>query len=102
MGLIESFFTSIQTWFGFVGSCVVGPNATCRPFLGFLALAIAAGAALLLVARAYRKMHGDDEQRAENRRERLRQLQAQERVRRAVAAHVAPRQVAHRGWRLPA
>ena len=102
MGLIEAFFGTIAKWFGFVGSCVVGPTAACIPFIAFFALAIAAGAALWLIARAYRRLQGDDEQRTEERRERLNQLRMQQRVRRAIAAHVAPRQVPHRGWRLPA
>ena len=102
MGFIEALFGTIAKWFGFVGSCVVGPNAACVPFLAFLALALAAGAALWLIARAYRRLEGDDEQRAEERRERLEQLRMQQRVRQTIAARVAPRQVPHRGWRMPA
>jgi membrane protein implicated in regulation of membrane protease activity len=105
MGILESIFSTIYTWFGFVGACVVGPNATCRPFLAFLALAIASGAALLLVTRAYRALQGHDEASDEfgaERHERVRHLRAQQQVRRAVTARVAPRQVPHRSWRLPA
>ena len=102
MGFIEGFLGTIAKWFGFVGSCVVGPNAACIPFIAFFALAIAAAAALWLIARAYRKLGGDDEQAAEERRARMEQLRMQERVRRAIAEHVAPRRVTHRGWRLPA
>jgi membrane protein implicated in regulation of membrane protease activity len=102
MGIIQGFFGAILKWFGFVGACVVGPNATCVPFLAFLALAAAAGAALWLVMRAYRRLQGDDEQRVQERAERLRQLRTQQRIQRSIAAHVAPRQVAHRGWRMPA
>ena len=102
MGFIEALFGTIAKWFGFVGSCVVGPNAACIPFMAFLALAIAAAAALWLIARAYRRLGGEDEQHAEERRARTEQLRTQQRVRRAIAEHVAPRRVAHRGWRLPA
>jgi membrane protein implicated in regulation of membrane protease activity len=102
MGFIESVFGTIGTWFGFVGSCVVGPNATCRPFLAFVALAVAAVMALLLVLRAYRAVRGEDDRRVEERAARLRELRTQQRVRHAVAAHVAPRRSVHRGWRMPA
>ena len=102
MELISAFFGTIAKWFGFVGACVVGPSAACVPFIAFFALAVASGATLWLIARAYARMRGEDEQRAEERRERQRQLRNQERVRRAVAAHAAPRQVSHRGWRMPA
>ena len=47
-------FTSIGTWFGYVGACAVSPDATCRPLLAFLALGAAAAAALALVFIAYR------------------------------------------------
>jgi membrane protein implicated in regulation of membrane protease activity len=105
MGIIESFFTTVFTWFGFVGACVAGPNATCRPLLAFLAIAVASGAALVLVTRAFRALQRPDEaseRGAEKSRERVRQMRTQQQVRSAVAAHVAPRQVTHRGWRLPA
>ena len=102
MELIGAFFGGIANWFGFVGACVVGPSGACVPFIAFVALAIAAAGALWLIARAYRSLQGDAEASAEERRERLRQLRNQQRVRSAVEAHVAPRQVSHRGWRMPA
>jgi hypothetical protein len=70
--------------------------------MAFFALALAAGAALWLIARAYRRLQGEDEALAEGRREHAEQLRVQQRIRRSVAARVEPRQVAHRGWRLPA
>jgi hypothetical protein len=54
MGLIESFFLVIGKWFGYVGACMFVPDATCRPFLAFVALGAAACAALTLVVMAYR------------------------------------------------
>ena len=102
MDVIVNFFGTIGAWFGFVGSCVAGPSATCIPFIAFFALAVASGAALWLIARAYARLHDEDEQRAEERRERLRKLRTQQRLQRAIAAHVAPRRVTHRGWRMPA
>ena len=102
MELIHSFFGALARWLGFVGSCTIGPNATCVPFLAFFALALAAGAALWLILRAYRRLQGDDEERAEERRARAEQLRVQRRIRQSVAAHVEPRPVAHRGWRMPA
>jgi hypothetical protein len=53
MGVLESIFFLIGRWFGYVGACVVAPDATCRPFLAFVALAVAASAALTLVVLAY-------------------------------------------------
>jgi hypothetical protein len=54
MGIIESFFLVIGKWFGYVGACMFVPDATCRPFLAFVALGAAACAALTLVVMAYR------------------------------------------------
>jgi hypothetical protein len=54
MGFIESFFAVIGKWFGYVGACMLVPDATCRPFLAFVALGAAACAALTLVLLAYR------------------------------------------------
>jgi membrane protein implicated in regulation of membrane protease activity len=102
MGFIETVIGTIGTWFGFVGSCVVGPNATCRPFLAFVALAVASVVALLLVLRAYRATQGESDRQTEARAARLRERRTQQRVREAVAAHVAPRRSVHRGWRMPA
>ena len=102
MEFIGALFGMIATWFGFVGACVVGPSAACVPFIAFFALAIAAAGGLWLIARAYRNLQGEAEASAEERRERLRHLRNQQRVRSAVEAHVAPRRVSHRGWRMPA
>jgi 7-keto-8-aminopelargonate synthetase-like enzyme len=102
MSFIQSLFGTIGTWFGFVGSCVAGPSATCRPFLAFVALAVASVVALLLVLRAYRALRGEDDRHVEERAARLRELRTQQRMRHAVAAHVAPRRSVHRGWRMPA
>ena len=54
MGAVESLSLLIGKWFGFVGACMFVPDATCRPFLAFVALAAAACAALALVVMAYR------------------------------------------------
>jgi len=54
MGAIESLSLLVGKWFGFVGACMLVPDATCRPFLAFVALAAAACAALTLVVMAYR------------------------------------------------
>ena len=103
MNAIYSFFSTIGTWFGYVGSCAVGAEMTCRPFLAFVVLTIASGAALALVMRAYRALRPEQERReAEERRARARERETQERIRRKIAAQVAPRSAAHRGWRMPA
>ena len=54
MGVIESIFFLVGRWFGYVGACMLTPDATCRPFLAFIALGAAASAALTLVIIAYR------------------------------------------------
>ena len=103
MNAIYSFFSTIGTWFGYVGSCAIGAEATCRPFLAFVVLTIASGAALALVMRAYRALRPEEERReAEERRARAREREMQERIRRKIAARVAPRSAPHRGWRMPA
>ncbi|HEV7802967.1 MAG TPA: hypothetical protein VGP15_17970 [Burkholderiales bacterium] len=103
MTILGSLFSTIGTWFGFVGSCVAGADATCRPFLAFVALAIVSGSALVLVVRAYKALQPEAERReAEERRTRLREQQMQQRVRRSLSAKVAPRSTGHRGWRMPA
>jgi hypothetical protein len=102
MGVIESLFGAIARWFGFVGACVAGPDATCVPFAAFLALAIAAAAGLWLIVRAYSRLQADEASHAQARRKRLERERAEERIRRTVATRVEPRQTAHRGWRMPA
>ena len=54
MSIIESFSLVIGKWVGYVGACMFVPDATCRPFLAFVALGVAASAALTLVVMAYR------------------------------------------------
>lgn len=82
-------FAVIGTWFGYVGSCLVAPEATCRPFLAFILLGAAASAALTLVILAYRSAHTRESAAIEERRTTVRTAQTQERVRRAVAARSA-------------
>ena len=62
MTAINAFFDFVLTWFGFVGSCVASPSGACVPFLAFLALGVAAAAALTLILLAYRSAlnaHGE-------------------------------------------
>ena len=81
-----SIIHSIGTWFGYVGSCVATPDATCRPFLAFVALAVAATTALVLLVLAYnRKDSPVTTAEVEDRRTRLRTLELQDRVRRTLA-----------------
>ncbi|HYC46928.1 MAG TPA: hypothetical protein VED01_15740 [Burkholderiales bacterium] len=77
----------IATWFGYTGSCVFSPDATCRPFLAFVALGAAATVALVLVVLAYRRAQEREVSETEERRARARTLQTQERIRRAVVPH---------------
>jgi len=58
MDIVESLFTYTGTWFGYVSACAVAPDATCRPFLAFIALGAAASVALTLVLLAYRSAYG--------------------------------------------
>ena len=78
-------FSSIGTWFGYVGACAVAPDATCRPFLAFLALGAAAAAALTLILLAYRKANAGEIADLEERRLRKRNLELQARVHRTLA-----------------
>ena len=65
----------IGTWFGYVGMCLVAPDATCRPFLAFLALGAAAAVALTLVLLAYKAaQERETAQVDERRRARSREL----------------------------
>ena len=83
---MESLFTFIGRWFVYVGSCLGAPDATCRPFLAFVLLGAAASAALTLVVMAYRSAQAREAVEIEERRARVRTIETQERVRRAVAA----------------
>lgn len=85
MGAVESLSTLIGTWFGYVGACVAAPEATCRPFLAFLALGTAAVAALALVLMAYRAARRREMTEIEEQRAHTHGLEVQERVRRALA-----------------
>ena len=83
---MESFSTFVGTWFGYVTSCAVSPDATCRPFLAFIALGAAAAAALTLAILAYRSAQSREKSEIEERRTRARTIEMKERVRRAVGA----------------
>jgi hypothetical protein len=85
------FFQAIGTWFGYVGSCVIAPDATCRPFLAFLALGVAATAALTLVIIAYRSRYARESAPVEERRTPLRTREMQERARGIRGQSVAPK-----------
>jgi Flp pilus assembly protein protease CpaA len=76
----------IGTWFSYVGSCLVAPDATCRPFLAFILMGAAASAALTLVLMAYRSAQAREAAEIEERRAISRTAETQERVRRAIAA----------------
>ena len=86
MSIIESFFSVVGTWFGYVGSCVASPDASCRPFLAFVVLAAASAAALALVLLAYQALKRDASHEMEEQRAQARALAAQERIRRTVVA----------------
>ena len=96
------FFAFIGTWFGYVGSCVVSPDATCRPFLAFVALGAAAAAALTLVLMSYRNALTRELADIEERRSRDRGLEMQERVRRSLAQNAAVKPLMHRRLRAAA
>ena len=49
-------FDLAGTWFGYVGSCVASPLPACRPFLAFLALAIASAVSLALLVGIMREI----------------------------------------------
>jgi glutamine synthetase len=84
MGIIESFVLLIGRWFGYVGACMFAPDATCRPFLAFVALAAAACAALTLVLMAYRAAQQRDSATAEPQGSRMEPVMPQ-RVQRAAS-----------------
>ena len=81
-------FKFIATWFGYVGSCVFSPDATCGPFVAFFALGAAATVGLVLVVMAYRRAQvgetAEETAEVEEQRERAHVLQVRERIRRAV------------------
>lgn len=82
-------FDFIGTWFGYVGACVVAPDATCRPLLAFVALGAAAGAALTLVLLAYRNAYARARAEIEERRALSRTAEVQERLQRSLADRAA-------------
>jgi hypothetical protein len=98
MSVIESFFFLIAKWFGYVGACIATPDATCRPFLAFLALGAASCAALTLVLMAYRAARARDDfgiaakaidSQAPRERARAPEFQPQPRARRAPTSGTA-------------
>ena len=88
-------FSFIATWFGYVGACVVSPDATCRPFLAFLALGAAAATALTLVLIAYRNAQAREMAQIEDRRAATRGIEISDRVRRALADRAAAKPTLH-------
>ena len=99
---IESLFTSVATWFGFVGSCVAGGGPACRPFLAFVALAAAAGAALALLLMAWRAFQQEQLQSPEDLRAHRHDPIVRVRTRGSAAAISATQTVQSRGWELTA
>ena len=92
MGVVESVFTVIGTWFGYVGACFVAPDATCRPFLAFLALCAAASAALTLVLMANRAENGRETTHLGQDKAATLNAEVQERPRATIAARQTPAQ----------
>ena len=82
-------FADIGSWFGFVGACVANAEATCRPFLAFMALLAASGAALTLLLIAFRQRQLADSADTESDLARRRELEMKERLRRTIAARRA-------------
>ena len=82
-------FHLIGTWFGYVGSCVASPDATCRPLMAFIALGAAAGAALTLVLLAYANVQRRESAENEDARTHARVSEARGRVRRSLAERAA-------------
>jgi hypothetical protein len=89
------FFTTIGTWFGYVGTCAVSADATCRPLLAFLALGAAAAAALALVVIAYRTGAAREEVALDAERSAPGPLR-EERMRLSLAAQAAAKRPPHR------
>jgi hypothetical protein len=87
----------IGTWFGYVGACFVAPDATCRPFLAFIALGVAAAAALTLLVIAYRKGYARDAAKVEERRTLERMREMQDRVHRTLAGQPVVPKPTHQG-----
>lgn len=77
---------SLFTWFGYVGSCLATPDATCRPFLAFILMGAAASAALTLVIMRYRAVRARETAASEEHLHESSAAESRERVRRAVAA----------------
>jgi hypothetical protein len=102
MSVIGSFFTHIGTWFGYVGSCVVGPDPTCRPFLGFVLLAALAVGAFVLLVMAYRSLNTEDTRDKAEREARLREREMREHVRRTLQANTVRGSGGRRSWHVPA
>jgi hypothetical protein len=103
MGVIESFLLLIGRWFGYVGACMFVPDATCRPFLAFVALGAAACAALTLVVMAYRAAQPREAIGAETQGSRTEPGGMQQRVQRpAVDRRITPRPAVRTGLRAAA
>jgi len=86
-------FGLIATWFGNVGACIATPDVTCRPLLAFVALGAAASAALTLVLLAYRNAQQRVGAEIEERLMLTRNVEAQERVQRALGERAAVKPV---------
>jgi hypothetical protein len=76
--------TFLGTWFGYVGMCMMAPDATCRPLLAFLALGIAAAVALTLFLMAYKAAQTRESEQIETERTQERALRSRARIEAAV------------------
>jgi uncharacterized membrane protein YebE (DUF533 family) len=102
MAGFESLFASIDAWFGFVGSCVAGGGSACRPFLAFVALTAAAGAALALLVLAYKALQQDQSRQVESSHNPKREPQSRQPVRSLPARVPSANTVPVGGWRMTA
>lgn len=82
-------FHLVGAWFGYVGSCVASPDATCLPLMAFIALGAAASAALTLVLLCYAQVQRRESAQIEDAHTQARVSEVQGRVRRSLAERAA-------------
>jgi hypothetical protein len=85
-----------------VGSCVAGAGSACRPFLAFVALTAAAGAALALLVLAYKALQKEQAREVEQRRSTAHAIKRRERVLHPTDHTAATQQTPTRGWHVTA
>ena len=89
MSVVNTFWSYVDAWFGYVSWCLSATDLACRPFLAFVALLGASGGTLVLLCVALSALLNDLADDLEQRRRERRMVQEAAMLREKVHARAA-------------